>query len=130
VNVEDWLAELASLSVRFLDVITISFTNGASLDVYVPFNLKQRQLGLAGLQSLSGADGMLFVYDSPTYAPFSMIDMLFDLDVAWFDRSGKLLKKGSYKAGDPNPLVCHTAFSYVLECPAGTMPSSDLKVRV
>lgn len=117
-----------SESYRFLaglNVIDISFVSGHNLEVYVALDSHQKRRGLAGLDKID-ADGMLFCYDAPTYSPFTMKDMKFNLDIAWYDSQGKLINNQTWTAGAKIPAVCHRSFSYVLEVPAGTLPISDL----
>lgn len=123
------LEEIATLSrhLSHLDVIDIAFETEHVLEVYVALSAEQRSMGLSGLVSLDTA-GMLFCFDTPTYAAFSMKDMLFDLDIAWYDNAGKMIQSGSFTAGQTTPLVCSQAFSYVLEVPAGTLPLADLSL--
>jgi uncharacterized membrane protein (UPF0127 family) len=120
-----------SESYRFLaglNVIDISFASGHSLEVYVAISSHEKRRGLAGLNTLD-TDGMLFCYDTPTYSPFTMKDMKFNLDIAWFDDGGKLINNQFWTAGAKIPAVCYRSFSYVLEVPAGTLPVSDLKLN-
>lgn len=120
-----------SESYRFLaglNVIDINFSSGHSLEVYVALNKHEKSRGLANLSSID-ADGMLFCFDTPTYSPFTMKDMKFDLDIAWYDSEGKLINNQTWTAGAKIPAVCHRSFSYVLEVPAGTLPVSDLKLN-
>jgi uncharacterized membrane protein (UPF0127 family) len=120
-----------SESYRFLaglNVIDIDFESGHSLEVYVALSPHEKKRGLAHLDSID-ADGMLFCYDTPTYSPFTMRDMKFDLDIAWFDASGALIGNQTWVAGSKLPMVCHRSFSYALEVPAGTLPVSNLKIH-
>lgn len=128
--IEEQLKEIAN-SYRFLsnlNVLDIQFTSGHSIDVLVAIDRKTRSRGLAGLNSID-VDGMLFLFEVATYIPFTMKDMLFDLDIAWYDKSGRLIQSGTFTAGDNRPLTCPEAFSYVLETPAGTLPISDLSLN-
>lgn len=118
-------------SYRFLaslNVIDISFESGHSLEVYVALDQHEKRRGLAHLDAID-TDGMLFCYDTPTYSPFTMKDMKFDLDIGWFDYSGKLINHQTWVAGSKLPMVCHRSFSYALEVPSGTLPISNLKIN-
>lgn len=120
-----------SESYRFLaslNVIDINFESGHSLEVYVALTPHEKRRGLANLESID-TDGMLFCYDAPTYSPFTMKDMKFDLDIAWFDSAGRLVGNQTWTAGSKLPVVCHRSFSYALEVPAGTLPISNLKIN-
>lgn len=47
-------------------------------------------LGLKGVKSLGGYDGMLFDMGGTVDAPFTMRDTLLPLDIGWFDAQGRL----------------------------------------
>ena len=53
------------------------------LTVTVADNSSERAQGLSGRESLAADEGMLFIYDRPTYPGFWMYDMNFDLDMIW-----------------------------------------------
>lgn len=130
----DWQTQMDALcsTARFLstcNVIDVAFANGERREVYVAISPEERQQGLAEVASLD-LDGMLFFYATPSFVPFTMAKMMMDLDIAWYNESGELLKFGTFQAGSQEPLFCSAAFSYVLEAPAGTLPKSNLKVRV
>ena len=111
-----------------LNVVDVEFSSGHVLDLYVAARQSERIRGLANLESIDAA-GMLFPYDSPTYKPFTMKDMLIDLDIAWYDRNGKMLDHKSYEAGYAQPVCCSAAFSYVVESPKGMLPIGDILLR-
>lgn len=132
-NLESWIEQLNTVTetaqlIAEANVIDIEFASGHQLEVYVALSPSEKRSGLAHLSSID-TDGMLFYYDSATYIPFSMKDMKFDLDIAWFDKLGNLIQHGSYNAGDRIPVVCSRSFNYVLEVPKGTLPVSDLKIN-
>lgn len=108
-----------------LNVIDLPFKGGHSREVYVAATAEQRQQGLSGV-SLLDLDGMLFCYDTPTYVPFTAQNMVMNFSIAWFDQNGLLLRSRSVSPGWPSPLLCDRAFSYVLEAPMGTIPTTDL----
>jgi len=128
-----WLVQMNQISstARFInkcDVIDIQFDNGHSREVYLVTSIEDRQRGLSHLPSLE-TDGMLFAFAAPSLVPFNMSDMLFDVDIAWYDYQGNLLKMTSCSAGLTTPVCSPEAFSYVLEAPVGTIPTTNLKVR-
>lgn len=112
---------------RSCDVLDISFSNGDVWEVYVVMTQEQRSRGLSDVAFLD-LDGMLFCYSAPSYVPFTMKDMAIDLDIAWYDYRGSLLRKSSFAAGFPDPIWGPGGFFYVLEAAAGTIPESDLEV--
>ena len=128
--INDRLEEIASLysHLNRLNIIDVEFNSGHSLEVYVALEKADKAKGLSSLNSID-TDGMLFWYNEPTYRPYSMREMNFDLDIAWYDRNGKLLHSSSHEAGDPNPVTCPYAYHYVLEVPKNTLPISDLKLH-
>jgi len=129
----NWSEQMQSLmdTASFIsrcDVIDIHFDNGHVREVYLASKVEDRQQGLAGLPSLD-TDGMLFVFASPSYVPFDMSNMLFDLEIAWYDHQGTLLATKLCHPGDTVPVCSPQSFSYVLEAPVGTIPTTNLKVR-
>lgn len=68
---------------RLYQIIQIGDTE---LEVVVSASSDQIQQGLSGRQSI-GADGMLFVFDTPRQPVFWMYRMLFPLDFVWIDRT-------------------------------------------
>lgn len=109
------------------NVIDVSFDNGEVLEVYVAMSKEEKAIGLATIPYLD-VDGMMFFYDKPSFTPFTVADMGFDLDIAWFDSSGSLIKSGTYKAGSNAPLFSPKPYTYVVETLAGNLPKSNLKV--
>ncbi|MFZ9201926.1 MAG: DUF192 domain-containing protein [Opitutales bacterium] len=59
----------------------------------------EKTQGLMGV-SPSSDEGMLFVYTTNTHARFWMKDTPADLDIAFFDREGRLLKVATMRAYD------------------------------
>ena len=51
----------------------------------------QQERGLMDRKDLSGFDGMLFVFSSPTTVSFWMKDTPTPLSIAWFDANGKFV---------------------------------------
>ena len=111
------------------NVFDVPFTNGEHLECLIAISREERMRGLANIASLA-VDGMLFVYQVPSYAPFSVKDMLFDLDIAFYDVQGILMKSTTASAGSLDPIYSPRAYSYVLETPAGTLPQSNLQIRI
>jgi len=128
----NWAKEMSSLmqsAKRLLAFDALDVQVGdLEYEVYVAHTQKQRANGLSGIRSLD-LDGMLFFYPKPSYVPFTMAAMEFDLDIGWYDADGTLLKRGTFQAGIQTPLTCPDAFTYVLEVPAGTLVEGDLKVN-
>lgn len=123
------LAEICEIArvVNSCNVTDLAFTSGHKLEVYLAMSPEQRKVGLSNIDMLD-TSGMLFVYSAPTYIPFTMKDTKIDLDIAWYDRNGKLIQSGSYKAFQTGHITCPKAFSYVLETPAGQLPGGDFRL--
>lgn len=118
-------------SARFLaslNVLDVEFSSGHVLELYIANNQEQRSRGLSRLSSLD-TDGMMFYYDSTSYRPFTMAEMQFDLDIAWYDEKGYLLDVASFESGYELPVYAKHGFRYAIETPKGVLPFSDLKVR-
>jgi uncharacterized membrane protein (UPF0127 family) len=111
---------------RDCDVIDIQFTSGHSREVYVAHTPEQRQRGLSEVAHLD-LDGMLFLYPEPSWAPFTVANMVMDIDITWFNAAGQRIQTLQATAGDPNPLVCKWTYTYVLETPVGTTPDGHLQ---
>jgi len=132
-SIESWNSDMDRVvsAGNFLarcNAIDVPFLNGERLECFIALSQSEKSRGLANLPELE-VDGMLFIYQIPSYAPFSVQDMLFDLDIAFYDVKGKLLKVTTAVAGDSNPVYAPAAYSYVLEAPVGTVPQADLQIR-
>lgn len=114
-----------------LDVIDIGFENSPAMwEVYVAYRPDDRARGLANIEaSHLDTDGMLFsYYSSPSYAPFSVAEMLFDLHIAWYDLYGAQIKRQEALAGSSQPIYAPSAYNYVLES-ANPIPQGNLRLR-
>lgn len=124
----DALIETAALLLN-RNVIDLPFVNGRVLEVYVAISKEERAIGLNDL-SFIDLDGMLFVYDLPSYTPFTVAKMQMELDVAWYRQDGSLIQRGTYAPGSKEPLYASEPYSYVLEAEAGTLDDTALKVSL
>lgn len=95
-----------------------SLTGYVQKTVQVASDPASRQKGLSGA---TGEQSMLFEYDKDTNNYFHMKDMNLDLDIAWFNSTGQLLKKGSYNKDFKGPIICPTNYRYVLEAPKNSL---------
>ena len=84
---------------------------------------KDREKGLSGTAKLAPDEAMLFVMDSPSNACFWMKDMLYNLDIVWFDADRQLVyqKVNLPPSSYPNNYCSPQNAKYVLELPAGTL---------
>jgi len=109
------------------NVIDLKFENGEILEVYVAITKEEKSIGLSTMPYLD-IDGMMFFYDKPSFTPFTVMDMGFDIDIGWFDESGDLIKSATYKAGSKSPIFSPKAYTYVVETIVGNLPISKLKL--
>lgn len=118
---------LAKARLASADVLDISFADGNTWEVYVAASQKDRQYGLSYIDRLDLA-GMLFYYETESYIPFTMHGMQFDIDIAWYKKDGKLIQLKTVSKETQDPIFCQEAFTYVLEAPASSIPTTNLKV--
>jgi len=112
------------------DVETTSIQVGdARLDVLIADTPEERQSGLQGVEEIpGGADGMLFVYDTPTEVRYFMLDVSLTLDIWFFDPEGILIGGNEMEPcpTEPCPLYPSPAeVSWVLETLAGVYEFDD-----
>ena len=130
----DIASQLASITKKarhfaHLDVIDVNFKTGETREVYVAIDIADRARGLAGLTSLE-VDGMMFVYPQTSVAAFTCRDMKIPIDICFYDSSGRSLGASLMTpAGYSLPIICDRPYSYVIEAPAGTLPSGDLSLN-
>ena len=97
-------------------------------DFYVADTAEQRKSGLAGLAALDKA-GMVFVYDSDVTLAYTMTNMEFDLDIAFYDAEGALIASKTAPAGS-GAVISPKPYRYVVESPAGTVDLESLDLSV
>lgn len=94
------------------------------LDVLIADTPEERQAGLRGADEIpGGADGMLFVHDTPSYVRYVMLDVPIPLDIWFFDSEGALIGSAEMApcAAEPCPLYPSAGeVSWVLETIAGS----------
>ena len=89
-----------------------------------------REMGLSGHVPLLDTQGMLFVFDKPGNYGFWMKDMVFPLDIIWFDEKLSIthietsLSPNSY----PTVFSSQVPSEYVLEINAGESTLLNLKI--
>jgi len=83
---------------------------------------EERRQGLSGRPGLPLNTGMLFIFDTPGKHSFWMKDMLFNIDIIWFDADKNVVHVESNVSPDtfPRSFGPSTDTLYVLELPAGT----------
>ena len=103
-------------------------------DVVIPVEradtVEKRQQGLSGREKLPDGAGMLFVFpESYTYG-FWMKDMLFALDMLWFDSNGCIIDIHEDVSPDTYPTIFKPKepAQFVLEMAANFVAENDITV--
>jgi len=108
--------------------------NSHEFYVDIADNAFTRQRGLAGRESLSDSEGMIFVFDTSMVRRFWMKGMLIPIDIIWIE-DGKVV--GFSKNAEPQPGVSSIGLkiysspspvSLVLEVRAGMIDELGIKV--
>lgn len=108
-----------AMNLSFFDSTTIG-----KHQFYLAHTPEQRREGLRGLAGLDKA-GMVFEYDDDVTTPYTMAEMEFDLDIAFFDAEGNCVKKGTYPSHYRAPIFA-PPYRYVVEAPAGKLDLETL----
>lgn len=89
-----------------------------------------RTRGLSGYAPLKWGEGMLFVFEEEGAYSFWMKDMLFSIDILWFDAAGKLvhIEREVSPASYPASFTPGSPAQYVLEVPAGFAAEHEIVV--
>ncbi len=89
-----------------------------------------KEKGLSGQKSLGVDGGMLFVLDTPGTYTFWMKDMLFPLDIIWFDQNKKVvhIEQNLPPSTYPQSFGGEVISQYVLEVSAGTVGLSGINI--
>ncbi|HSO50334.1 MAG TPA: DUF192 domain-containing protein, partial [Acidimicrobiia bacterium] len=98
--------------------------SGTQISVLVADSPEERQQGLKEAEVIpGGADGMLFVHDTPSRVNYVMLDVPIALDIWFFAPDGVLIGSTEMSPcpAEPCPLYSSPgAVSWVLETVAGT----------
>jgi uncharacterized membrane protein (UPF0127 family) len=102
----------------------------ATMEVVIADSASERSHGLRSSPDPDPYDGMLFVWNGDTDSRFTMDGVPDDLDIAWFDRTGRRVG-GAELAACPSGEGCPTygpdgSYRFALETPAGRLPHGDL----
>lgn len=95
-------------------------------DFYVANSAEQRKSGLAGLATLDKA-GMIFVYEHDVSFAYTMTDMQFNLDIAFYDAESVLVAIRTVLAG-AGAVTSPKPYRYVVEAPEGTVDLTGLDI--
>lgn len=103
---------------------------GDEISVSIANTPELRERGLSGRKSLDPNEGMLFVFQRPGSYGFWMKDMLFPIDIIWFDENRTVVDVWENATPDSYPKT-HTPkhlSQFVLEVSAGYISEHDIKV--
>lgn len=103
---------------------------GQDVKVELAHSETERERGLSGRQTLSGNEGMLFVFDQPGKYSFWMKDMNFPIDIIWMDEDLKIvyIKKDAKPELYPEQYQSDDNAKYVLEVVSGFSEKNNLKI--
>lgn len=89
-----------------------------------------REKGLSGRKALASNEGMLFVFSEPGFHGFWMKDMLFSIDIIWFDQNRRIVDvwERATPASYPKVFTPRVSAQFVLEVPAGFFLDHSLKI--
>jgi uncharacterized membrane protein (UPF0127 family) len=89
-----------------------------------------RAKGLSGHAPLLPTEGMLFVFDQPTYPGMWMKDMLFPIDIVWLDQNSIIvdIKDSVGPETYPQVFAPRAKSLYVVELPAGFAKRHEIKI--
>ena len=89
-----------------------------------------RTQGLSGREALSEKEGLLFVFEEPGLYAFWMKDMLFDIDIAWIAKDGRIvyIKDRATPETFPETFKPSEKALYVLEVNAGMFEKEGIGV--
>src|SRR3989344_1246587 len=86
---------LGAIVVIFVAIFILTFAlsrqgtrvlvNGEVFNVTIAKSDQEKQIGLSKTQKISENQGMLFVFDTPSYYSFWMKDMKFPIDIIYID---------------------------------------------
>ncbi len=126
VNGEKMMAPQKSLSIR-----EVSLSSGVTLSAMVAEGEAERVLGLSGYPGLDKREGMLFIFDEPGKQAIWMKDMLFPLDILWFNDKRELVHIVERATPDSYPTTIFYSNEnalYVLEVPEGFVAENGIKL--
>ncbi len=104
--------------------------NGKAFLVDVAETAYLQEKGLSVHPPLNENEGMLFVFKEPDTYSFWMKDMLFAIDILWFDKDLKLIHLEKSVSPDSYPKTFYPPIPalYVLEIKAGESAKLNVKI--
>lgn len=112
--------------------VTLADGTACELCLWQAVTPEQRRRGLMGVTDLGPADGMVFVYDTPSSSPFWMRDTPMALGIAWFDGAGAFVSAAQMEpCVDGSDADCPRypaagPYTAALELPAGEVEALDI----
>lgn len=93
----------------------------------------ERIQGLSGMEMLPPNQGMLFIYDQPSYYTFWMKEMRFPLDFIWINNGYVVdittdIQPPSYEDEPPNTVTPNSPATMILEVPAGFVSEHNIRI--
>ena len=70
---------------------------------------------------IAGFPGILFVFDSEVDTNFTMLTVLFDLDIAFYDAAGEWVGGTTMISMSEDQYTAGAPFQYALELPSGSL---------
>ena len=102
----------------------------AEIDALIARKGSQRWVGFRGFPAslLDGFPGILFVFDTEAELRFTMITVPFDLDIAFFDATGRLVGSTTMTALSEDLYTATGPFQYALELASGELEDVSIGV--
>ena len=123
-KVDDLSVKLEEKSQKTLKIGPIT------LNIEVADTEAKRMKGLSGKEELKENEGILFVFDREGYYGFWMKNMNFPIDIAWLDKSKKIIHIEKNVLPESYPKVFNSLVPslYVLETKANFFEKSEIKI--
>jgi len=116
---------LGILGTLELGTTTIETGDGSLISVptYVADRGYERATGFRGFPTelIAGFPGMLFVLDSEVETNFTMLTVLFDLDIAFYNAAGEWVGGTTMTSMSEDQYTAVAPFQYALELPSGSL---------
>ncbi|HSH17841.1 MAG TPA: DUF192 domain-containing protein [Candidatus Saccharimonadales bacterium] len=111
-----------------------SHTHASRLELDKTYILEEKRTeaeqvrGLSGRASLSGSNGMVFIYSTVAERCMWMKEMRFAIDIIWLDSDNRIVRVQNSLAPESYPQTFCANARYVVELPAGTAARNKLAV--
>ena len=99
--------------------------NNVSLTVKIAYSKERQAKGLMSVANLKNNEGMIFVYDEPSYLSFWMKNTLIPLSIAFVETDGRIAEiydmkvEGNKKDNELPIYQSPTMVRYAIEAPSG-----------